>query len=77
MLSCPGACDKPLLASEIVEVTVSASSSLDADHSVDQLVLGTLPEGFKAGFWQAAQNDGNQWIQVYNLLIIILTLYKC
>ena len=43
---------------------MTVSSTLDSDHSVDQIYLGTLPTGTKVGYWQSGTNDTNPSIQV-------------
>ena len=61
---CAGTCDRLLLGSGVVQYNIVSSSDFDSDHDISQLILGTLPINGKAGFWQAASNDGNQYIEV-------------
>lgn len=43
---------------------ISASSSLDDNHSPSQCRLNTKEEGEKMAGWAAKDNDENQWIQI-------------
>lgn len=58
-----GACDLSLMASQIVPYTVHASSSLDADHATDTVILGTLPTGPSGGYYRP-DTDAGSYVEV-------------
>ena len=62
-------CACPLLLRKAVDFTLTVSSTLDSQHSEDQLSYGDILVTGKAGYWRPSTSDANPSIEVYILII--------